>query len=963
MALIAHRQQQAVWKLELAVAKDSSSACRTLANLYAKGYCSQSPEAAAVSPLANSVSPTSPPATNRPRFPERAPSWNCHHHHPAAHKSPEAIKAAALFVRGLEIELAKPVEAKAKSKRPRRASLEDTTDEERAEGRYWDLQNALDLVVGITDSHRFGVLHAPAVETSNPASPTSTPDPAYEETNAALWTRSAKAATLVLSHPTIAPLLSDIPSDPTSQQNPASTEAPLLARSSSSRRDASVSRSYTHPAAAIPEPGSNGLPSRKLRLTIAIHALYILALQAFSSPLPSVPAIPTPDASPLLVDSVQVLSASPASAPRRADRSTGTFSGDSPSTAPRTEPGKALSASLFNLILLLCPPSQSIGIKEGDELVGRARMRLDAIRNVDSADDWRLAKKKKSANGTLASSEPGRSVERRTEAESKAERLAMRPNPSPNSRSGHGQERSEPSFTTASSATITQDGAESMSRTPRSKSKFHFANEEEERAGQGQQDYPSPPTTPPAESANLALELDTNVSVSPKRSPPLASPLQPRYLAAHSRSSATLSRHAHRRFSISSGQSSNPSMSSRFRPDPTRSLLRRVESSTSVCTVPPDFGATRLRAGDKGKGRAVDPESLGLGGIKFGRGEMTVPARGHGHGGAALAGVERDRTIGKSWLSRFFSVSGMTTARGHSSANPVATGSELGTNGDAAARLKAALRRDDEAALDHVEYVMDWGDEDEDDEEFEGSDGEAHRDSSRAEDEEETSDPSISTPTTPDLSDPEASRAIRATSKSLPTSPRQATKTSPETRPSLPRRHSSNQSLRTAKSKRSFMLSDPTTVSTPATSSNEPNPTLGYGSFLSPLSAAKRSSASSPPSKKKPGTSIDPLLLELERSSRVGVRTVCQACHKKGLNFPACTTCSKTYCSRTCRVGMKHPCAVEKHQRKAAESSSSSGFSTALNSTPAVSRTATPPATGPATTPPKPAQKGVAVIS
>ena len=50
--------------------------------------------------------------------------------------------------------------------------------------------------------------------------------------------------------------------------------------------------------------------------------------------------------------------------------------------------------------------------------------------------------------------------------------------------------------------------------------------------------------------------------------------------------------------------------------------------------------------------------------------------------------------------------------------------------------------------------------------------------------------------------------------------------------------------------------------------------------------------------------SIDPLLLALEKASRVGVRTKCATCGSKGLNYPACPRCRKTYCTRGCRVSV-----------------------------------------------------------
>lgn len=60
---------------------------------------------------------------------------------------------------------------------------------------------------------------------------------------------------------------------------------------------------------------------------------------------------------------------------------------------------------------------------------------------------------------------------------------------------------------------------------------------------------------------------------------------------------------------------------------------------------------------------------------------------------------------------------------------------------------------------------------------------------------------------------------------------------------------------------------------------------------------------------------VDPYLLELERKSRVGVKTKCWTCGKSGLNFPACPRCKETFCSRVCRVkvgkagdGERHIC-------------------------------------------------------
>lgn len=56
---------------------------------------------------------------------------------------------------------------------------------------------------------------------------------------------------------------------------------------------------------------------------------------------------------------------------------------------------------------------------------------------------------------------------------------------------------------------------------------------------------------------------------------------------------------------------------------------------------------------------------------------------------------------------------------------------------------------------------------------------------------------------------------------------------------------------------------------------------------------------------------IDPFLAELERTSRVGVKTTCHQCGENGLNYSACPRCRQTFCSRDCRVASgngRHRC-------------------------------------------------------
>ncbi|GAA5939883.1 uncharacterized protein JCM15063_004335 [Sporobolomyces koalae] len=861
MEMIAHRHDRAIHKLERAVELRSAAACATLANLYSKGYCRRDPANASTSPVSPTGSMTMVTAASpslsssynaRPRMPVRSTSWNCQQQH-RGHRSPDSLRATELYLRGLEFELDKPVEQHV-SKRPRRAADESSSEEERAEGKYWNPQSALDLIIGVTDAHRFGVLQPPSAMSS-----------ASADSDDTLWHRSSRASSRVLSHPTIANLLSSIPTDSDAIAASTPTTHPSLSRSmsssSGSRRAQSVSRSYTHPATTILEHGTQH--NRKLSVTIAVHALYILALQAFASPCPQIPEIPTPDSSPLLIDSI-IIAGSPSDV------------GDVP--IPETETGKRLASTLFDLILRLAPiTSGPIGIKEGDELVSRAQRRLDDIKDIErpGRDDWKLVKKKHPSKVESVEQIQGHTLLATTSATV-----------------GHEKERSDTTITPGTFA--------------RKNSKFHFADEEQEGTtseyANAKEPYPSPPDTPPAASrANFgqlpALDTDAQ-NAQGFRSPPLASPLKPRYHALHSQSSSHLTIKHHerrRRDSLSSFQSSTTSILSRFKHDPAKLLLRRVESSTSICTVPPDFGATRLKAGDKGKGKAIDPHSLDSNGFAFGRGEISMRLPGPADRTAELERADQDDLkVGKSWLSRFFSVSGLTPVREKTS-----------TRDAAKDRLEATLKRDQESQV--VEYVMDWGD-----------------DEIPTEDEDENEDFRKPPSESEDGTHIESEIAT-APAKPLPRSERPKSME----RPALPRRHSSKQSLR---NNRSFTLNDPTSDPTvasdsllsPNSASSRSNRTRHRrhasstsslsSNHLSPLSAANPKHGRDGTSKKKSlnPVSIDPLLLELERSSRVGVRTVCQSCHKKGLNFPACRSCGKTYCSRVCRVGELHECVQSK---------------------------------------------------
>jgi len=137
-------------------------------SLYSKGYCRQdlSHSSSSISPPSTSSlaasSSVSPPSlsmstTSRPRMPARSTSWNCHQQH-QGHRSQESIKATELYLKGLEIELDKPVESNEGNRRRGRRRMEEmesSEEDERAEGKYWNLQSALDLIVGVSFSTLF----------------------------------------------------------------------------------------------------------------------------------------------------------------------------------------------------------------------------------------------------------------------------------------------------------------------------------------------------------------------------------------------------------------------------------------------------------------------------------------------------------------------------------------------------------------------------------------------------------------------------------------------------------------------------------------------------------------------------------------------------------------------------------------------------------------------------------------
>lgn len=106
-------------------------------------------------------------------------------------------------------------------------------------------------------------------------------------------------------------------------------------------------------------------------------------------------------------------------------------------------------------------------------------------------------------------------------------------------------------------------------------------------------------------------------------------------------------------------------------------------------------------------------------------------------------------------------------------------------------------------------------------------------------------------------------------------------------------------------------ISQPIHLHAPITSSPL-SPILSPAS-VSPMSPHNPSRFPLKPRLRTAESSIDPVLLALEKASRVGVKTRCASCGTKGFNFPACPRCNLPFCSRECRVtgggdGRKHVC-------------------------------------------------------
>ncbi|GAA6004565.1 uncharacterized protein JCM10292_005675 [Rhodotorula paludigena] len=945
MDLIGHKQQDALDKLERAAGLGSSAACATLGALLSRGWRTDQPSSSDIS--LPPIAPAPPRPATRPALPARKSS--SYLYHTAPKRTPDALRATDLFLRGLNLELAKPLRTAESVTASGYVGASD--DEEGAEGPFFNLERALDLLAGVTDSHRFGVLHSPAPVSGKHAqlpSPTDSDD----EINDSLWRRSAAAARSVLAHETIRPVLA-------TASKPLDPSDPPPKSQSRTRRPSSVSRSYSHPssslsfgATAAGPDESLASPVRKVRTTLAIHALYVLAVQAWALQPPF-----------------------SASSPPASDKS------QLASRALQDEP-RAIAEQYWSTIVALAAPFAplgGIGIKEGDELVERTQRRLEALHHQDLGADepWRLAKKRPRAQPQLSSSARSHTSESvvgsppEHAGDMASSAVTIRPTVAPLGSSG--------------SAGSLGDPTPRASTTP---AKFHFAGAELDEADEdaasarsspvaiavdeaalpaeaassppfalspprellvdttatsssllagpapstshllASQQYPSPPETPPVDSENKPFYPDLTRpasirSLRSRRSPPSPLPssstasLMP--LVAPGSSSSVLPRITSTRSIVSNR--STTSVLSHFKHDPLQRYLtgrlKRVSSSASVCTAPPDFSERSRRVLGKGKGRMVEPEESGP--LDMRASMPALPER-------ALPGAADSRDGGegqpKTWLSRFWTSTQDRLPRSLSGGVKLpdlprslgevreAIGSRLErTSPTAEKQLREALERHNSAAEEVVYY---WGEgEFRDEEEVEGAvyvDQDGNRFVVSADGVDADKSPSTSARTLDSVDQPQTQADRLRTSLALD-APRSG-----------------------VKSQRSFLLNDPTSLapsrersrsrrsrepsSSPLSSSTHETTADGHLAPPSPRSHRRRrrhsASARNPSSTAASGqaVAIDPLLLELERRSRVGLKTTCGACGRRGLNFPTCRTCKGTYCGRECRVSEAHGCSL-----------------------------------------------------
>ncbi|GAA5863507.1 hypothetical protein JCM3774_006505 [Rhodotorula dairenensis] len=339
--LIGHKTADALAKLETSADLGSSAACSTLANLLACGWRHDiltSPVHSPTSPgLSDGGSKEIKGQSRRPALQSRQRStWASDK--PSQHYS-NVLKATSYFIRGLEIELQLRPTSPAGSPRPPDLPVlpnddgADESDEQDSDDACSCLDRTLDLLLGIADSHRFGILHAP-----DTASLDRCPASAAEDPNDEMWRASGRCCAVLLAR--------------------AGLSTVLNGGAESSSTSTMQIRELVGESADRRTPGE-AVHTYKQRCGVIIVALYVLALQAWSSSGPSTSSSP-------------------------------------PGSPP---PEKALVAQRYwNTIGDLADRlavQGGLGNKAVEELVARARYRLEATsrRDLGASEPWRMAKK------------------------------------------------------------------------------------------------------------------------------------------------------------------------------------------------------------------------------------------------------------------------------------------------------------------------------------------------------------------------------------------------------------------------------------------------------------------------------------------------------------------------------------------------------------------------------------------
>lgn len=655
---------------------------------------------------------------------------------------------------------------------------------------------------------------------------------------------------------------------------------------------------------AVTNHSPAGDAAYKQRCAIAIVALYVLALQAWSSSGPSTSSSP-PGSPP----------AEKAQAAQRYWHAIGKIAGHF------TAHG-------------------GLGNKAVDELVDRARYRLEATKRHDlgPSEPWRLAKNNgKAARSSTASLTAGGTGTRN--GRSSRQPSPVSPKPIPPSRD----------LSTGSTDELARHQASRLAT--QKAARFHFGSEDDpspverrlkpetvapqrsrcrspceadagshsppDRNGASHETSPDPsqPETPvqptsPSPPASLnprppapgpASRQGRCVSTLPGDAgvPTLPEPRTTNGLTASGSLPRTTSIHSFR-----SSYSTASALSS-FHHNPMQRYLEgrlvRVPSNASICTAPPDFASpdsSLYRGKGKGKARLVAPE----GAEDTARGTTTRP------GATAGALPSHATTSRKSWLSRFWHADSEQSALDRHRSTAATPGSRTRSQ-TALDHLRRTLDRHDAASATAIDY---WGETEFLEDDDEGVDEVAN---------------GIVAAVPPD-----ATLAPSTAGKTSTLSQAQRLHDNLErATPAAP--PASTGRLRSTSGPRAFARTDPTQFNKAPSRGNSHERNDRRRDHSTPAGSRERRLApvdpqTSPPkasdrrqnAKQNAGLAVpmDPLLLELERHSRVGVRTTCAACGKKGLNFPACRICRQTYCGRECRTSSAHGTLDETARNKVA---------------------------------------------